>query len=107
MSLLQISDNRIEECAVSLLERLNVDTIPLNFVNPVPGTRVSAPKESALDFLKIVSLFRLGNPDKIIKVCGGRELHLGNLQSLMFFAGANGYISGDYLTTTGDAVERS
>jgi biotin synthase len=87
------------------LKALDVDTIPINFLNAIPGTRVNAPKESALEFLKIVSMFRLMHPDKTIKVCGGREVNLGKLQPLIFFAGANGYIAGDYLTTKGDSVE--
>ena len=42
---------------------------------------------------------------KVSARCGGREVNLGKLQGLMFYAGANGYISGDYLTTKGDSVE--
>jgi biotin synthase len=84
---------------------LNVDTIPINFLNKIPGTRVDPPRESPLEFLKIVAMFRLAFPDKTIKVCGGREKNLGKMQSLIFYAGANGYISGDYLTTKGDGVE--
>jgi biotin synthase len=87
------------------LRGLDVDTIPLNFLIPIPGIRVQPPKESPLEFLKIISLFRLAHPDKTIKVCGGREKNLGKMQSLIFYAGANGYISGDYLTTKGDGVE--
>jgi biotin synthase len=87
------------------LQRLDVDTVPLNFLNPIPGTRVRPPKESAMEFLKIVSLFRLALPDKTIKVCGGREHHLGPLQPLIFYAGANGYVSGGYLTTAGIGVD--
>jgi biotin synthase len=86
------------------LKRLDVDTIPLNFLNAIPGTRLSRPKESPLEFLKIISLFRIAHPDKNIKVCGGREENLDKVQTLMFYAGANGYISGDYLTTKGDSV---
>jgi biotin synthase len=86
------------------IRELDIDSVPLNFLNPIAGTRVAAPKDSALDFLKIVSLFRLAMPKRTIKVCGGRELHLGQLQGLMFFAGANGYISGGYLTTSGAGV---
>ncbi|MBN1578644.1 MAG: biotin synthase BioB [Chitinispirillaceae bacterium] len=84
---------------------LDVDIIPLNFFNPVPGTRLAPPVESPLDFLKIVAFFRLVMPAKTIKVCGGRELHLGGLQGLMFFAGANGYVSGGYLTTPGAGID--
>lgn len=87
------------------LRELDVDTVPLNFFNPVPGTRATPPKESPLEFLKIVSLFRLVLPLKTVKVCGGRELHLGGLQGLMFHAGANGYVSGGYLTTAGAGVD--
>lgn len=87
------------------LRELDVDTVPLNFFNPVPGTRINPPCESTLDFLKIISLFRLAMPGKNIKVCGGRELHLGSLQGMMFFAGANGYVSGGYLTTPGAGIE--
>ena len=86
------------------LAKLEVDVIPINFLNAVPGTRVKPPKKSPFEFLKIISLFRFAFPDKIIKVCGGREVNLGRFQPLMFFAGANGYISGDYLTTSGDSV---
>jgi len=87
------------------LKALDVDTVPVNFFNPIPGTRATPPKETPLEFLKIVSMFRLAMPDKVIKVCGGREYHLGALQPLIFLAGANGYISGGYLTTGGAGVD--
>ena len=87
------------------LAALDVDTVPINFLNAIPGTRVSAPRESPLEFLKIVSLFRLALPDKTIKVCGGREKNLGDLQCLIFSAGANGYVTGGYLTTPGAGIE--
>lgn len=87
------------------LRDLDVDTIPLNFFNPIQGTRAAAPAETPLEFLKVISLFRMALPAKVIKACGGREFHLGKLQPLMFLAGANGYISGGYLTTSGDGFE--
>jgi biotin synthase len=87
------------------LKPLEVDTIPINFYIPIHGTRVKPPQETPMEFLKIVSMFRLAHPDKTIKVCGGREVNLGPMQALIFIAGANGYISGDYLTTKGDSVE--
>lgn len=88
------------------LALLDVDTVPLNFLNARPGTRIAPPAESPLEFLKIVSLFRFALPDKTIKVCGGREVNLGSLQSLMFYAGANGYVTGGYLTTPGAGIEQ-
>jgi|WetSurMetagenome_2_1015567.scaffolds.fasta_scaffold00565_9 biotin synthase len=86
------------------LRALDVDTIPINFFIPIPGTRVEPPRESPLEFLKIVSLFRLAHPRRTIKVCGGREKNLGAMQALIFSAGANGYVSGNYLTTSGNGV---
>ncbi|MBD3319714.1 MAG: biotin synthase BioB [Chitinivibrionales bacterium] len=96
-------DDRVE--LFSELRSLDVDIVPLNFLNAIPGTRLPLPGESPLQFLKIIALCRMMLPDKIIKVCGGREANLGKLQGLMFYAGAGGYISGDYLTTSGDSVE--
>lgn len=95
-------DDRIALCLE--LRNLDVDVVPLNFLHWTPGTAVEPARESPLEFLKIVSLFRFGLPDKHIKVCGGREVILGKLQGLIFHAGADGYISGDYLTTKGDSV---
>jgi len=87
------------------LMALDVDTVPINFLNAIPGTRVKPPVETPLEFLKIVALFRLALPSKTIKVCGGREANLGDLQSCMFHAGANGYVTGGYLTTHGAGLE--
>jgi biotin synthase len=87
------------------LTSLDVDTVPINFLNALPGIPVAPPKESPLEFLKIVVMFRLALPEKTIKVCGGREKNLGPLQGLMFYAGANGYITGGYLTTPGAGIE--
>lgn len=87
------------------LRELEVDTIPLNFLLALEGTRVTGPEERPLDFLRIISLFRFALPDRVIKVAAGREIHLGKLQPLIFYAGANGMISGDYLTTKGDSIE--
>ncbi len=86
------------------LKELGVDTIPINFLNAVPGTRVTKPTDTPFDFLKIVAMFRIVMPSRTIKVCGGREVNLGALQNLIFFAGANGYVSGGYLTTPGAGI---
>jgi biotin synthase len=50
-------------------------------------------------------MVRLAHPAREIKVCGGRQHHLRGLQPLIFLAGANGYISGDYLTTKGGTFD--
>jgi biotin synthase len=96
-------EHRIDLCKE--LRYLGPDTVPINFLNALPGTRVEPPKESPLELLKIVSLFRLTLPKATIKVCGGSEKNLGQLQPLIFHAGANGYITGGYLTTEGAGID--
>lgn len=84
------------------LRELNVDSVPLNFLNPVPGTPVEHfPLLPPLEILKIIGLFRFVLPQKDISVCGGREVCLRTLQPLIYLAGANGTMVGNYLTTSG------
>jgi biotin synthase len=88
------------------LKELDVDSVPINFLNPIPGTRLAAADNlTPMECLRIIALFRVVLPDKQISVCGGREKNLRDLQSLMFFAGASGTMIGNYLTTTGRAPE--
>jgi len=86
----------------STLREMEVDSVPLNFHNPVKGTRLQdAPLLPALDALRIIVIYRLTMPARDIVVCGGREITLRDLQCLIFPAGANGLMLGDYLTTSG------
>lgn len=93
------------ELAMTLRE-LSVDSIPINFLNPVPGTPVEGKRElTPFDCLKIIAMMRLVHPRREIIVCGGREVNLRDLQSLMFAAGATGTMAGNYLTTAGRPAE--
>lgn len=93
------------EMALTLRE-LNVDSVPLNFLNPVAGTRLeSADNLNPLECLTIIALYRFLLPDKRLSVCGGREKNLRELQSWMFLAGADGTMTGNYLTTPGRPPE--
>lgn len=84
------------------LRKLDVNTVPINFLNPVPGTPMaSRPLVTPLDALKSIALFRFINPGKNITICGGREKTLKEFQSWIFAAGANAFMAGDYLTTRG------
>ncbi len=84
------------------LQGLGVDSVPLNFLNPIKGTRLEgASYISPMECLKAIALFRLILPDRQIPVCGGREHNLRDLQSWIFFAGASGTMVGNYLTTAG------
>ena len=96
-------ENRVE-LALTLRE-LEVDSIPVNFLNPVPGTPVEGQRELApIECLKIIAMLRLTNPRKEIIICGGREVNLRELQSLVFAAGATGMMVGNYLTTAGRSI---
>ncbi|MBW2660764.1 MAG: biotin synthase BioB [Deltaproteobacteria bacterium] len=88
------------------LKELDVDSIPINFLNPIPGTRLEKrPLMSPLEALKSVALFRFINPEKDITICGGREVTLRDYQSWIFMAGANGLMLGNYLTTKGRSIK--
>jgi biotin synthase len=93
------------EFAMTLV-REAVDSIPINFLVPIQGTRLEkmqAPKP--LDILRTVAMFRLTNPRAEVKVCAGR-LHLDDMQSMIFLAGANSMMIGPLLTVAGRNVER-
>lgn len=88
------------------LRDLDVDCAPLNFLNPVAGTRLEKnPPLSPLEILRLIAIYRLILPTKEIRICGGREKSLRSLQPLMFLAGADAAIIGDYLTTSGARSE--
>ncbi len=88
------------------LRELDVDSIPVNFLNPVDGTPLAGKRDLApFDGLKVIAMMRLVNPGREIIVCGGREACLRDLQGLMFAAGATGTMAGNYLTTAGRPAE--
>jgi biotin synthase len=84
------------------LKRAEIDSVALNFLNPVPGTPLqeSTPLRP-LKLLKSVALFRFILPKKDIRICGGREYGLRDLHPFVLWAGANGIMIGNYLTTKG------
>lgn len=89
------------------LAELKVDCIPINILNPRPGTPLEGfEPPPPLEILKTVALFRLINPTATIKIAGGRERNLGDFQGMALRAGANGMIIGGYLTTLGRSVEQ-
>lgn len=84
------------------LRRLEVDSVPLNFLHPIKGTALEdAAPMSPDEILRIIAIFRIVLPAKEIKVCGGRVVNLRSLQPMIFFAGANGMMIGNYLTQPG------
>ncbi|MCD5390419.1 biotin synthase BioB [candidate division NPL-UPA2 bacterium] len=88
------------------LRKLEVDSVPLNFLYPIPGTPCEEMLPPApLEILKTVAMFRFILPTVEIKVCGGRERNLRSLQPMLFLAGASGILIGNYLTTRGQSPE--
>ena len=89
------------ELAMAIAE-LRPESIPLNFLNPIPGTPLAQAKPlSPLQALGAVAVFKLFNPLATVRTCGGRQQVLGNLAPLMYLAGAGATMVGDYLTTEG------
>lgn len=84
------------------IRELDVDSVPLNFLNPIAGTQLEDAKHlTPMDCLRIIALFRYMMPNKRISVCGGREPNLRDFQSWIIMAGASGTMIGNYLTTSG------
>jgi len=90
----------VVELAMTLRD-LGVQSIPVNFLNPIEGTPLAGRWDLNPRYcLKVLAMFRLVNPDREIRIAGGRELHLGSMQALGLYA-ANSIFVGDYLTTKG------
>jgi biotin synthase len=80
--------------------------VPINFLDPRPGTPLGdratlSPREA----LQAIALFRLVLPAAWLRLAGGRERVLGELQALGLLAGANALIVGNYLTTSGRGAD--
>ncbi|MED2007222.1 MULTISPECIES: biotin synthase BioB [Brevibacillus] len=97
------TDEEIVEMAVAL-RSIDADSIPVNFLNAIPGTPLEhRGRTPAMKALKVLALFRFICPSKEIRVAGGREKNLRTLQPLALYA-ANSIFVGDYLTTPGQEV---
>jgi biotin synthase len=93
------------ELAQAIAE-LPVDAIPLNFLHPLPGTGLAdRPLLTPLVALQAIVAFRLCFPERAIIICGGRQVTLRHLSPLIFAAGADAVMTGDYLTTRGRLPE--
>lgn len=93
------------EQRLELLEQLRElapDEVPVNFLNPRPGTPLGdRPLVEPLEAIRWIALFRLALPWVILRYAGGREVTLRELQALGMTAGINALIVGNYLTTLG------
>jgi len=97
-------DSDVVDMALSLRE-VQAESIPLNFLNAIDGTPLEGIDTLTPQYcLKALAMYRFVNPDKELRIAGGREIHLGSLQALGLYA-ANSLFVGDYLTTQGQAPE--
>ena len=95
-------DQRIE--LAETLRNLGVESVPLNFLNPIDGTPMGEQTAmQPLEILHMIAVFRYMLPKAEIRIAGGRHF-LRDLQAMIFFAGASGVMIGDYLTTKGRQV---
>ncbi|HOW27925.1 MAG TPA: biotin synthase BioB [Elusimicrobiota bacterium] len=84
------------------LRRLGADSIPVNFLIPIPGTGLEQVNRlTPRRCLRALCAFRFVNPSAELRIAGGRELHLRSLQPLGLLV-ANSLFIGDYLTTEGE-----
>jgi biotin synthase len=100
----ETGEDRIELALT--LKDLDVDVIPLNVLIPIEGTPLEGEEQVPVsEIAKTFALFRLINPRKTIKFAAGRETRMKDFQGLLMLSGANGFLTGGYLTTRGREVE--
>ena len=98
-------DQRIE--LLEQLRELEPAEVPINFLNPRPGTPLGArPLVEPLEAIRWIALFRLALPEVILRYAGGREVTLRELQAYGMTAGINALIVGNYLTTLGRSPQQ-
>jgi len=91
---------------ISQLGDLDPAEVPINFLNPRPGTPLGDRRVvDAWDAIRWIALFRIGLPWVILRYAGGREVTLRDLQAMGMTSGINALIVGNYLTTLGRPPE--
>ncbi len=104
--LIGMGETRADRCDLAFaLKELDVDIVPINVLNPIPGTPFeNVPRLAPLEVLKTIACFRLILPRQDILIAGGRTVNLRDVQCLIFLAGASGLMVGNYLTTLNQPV---
>ncbi len=98
------TDEDLVDMALTL-RRLEVTSIPINFLNPRPGTPLgSQPVQDPRRCLKVLCMVRFANPSRDIRVAGGREVNLRSMQVMALYP-CNSIFTDGYLTTGGNRHE--
>jgi biotin synthase len=95
--------------AAIALQDIGVSSLPVNILNPVAGTPLGekfgdSPPITTTEIIQTIAVYRLLHPESRVRLTGGREVNLdADEQHLPFEAGADGILTGDYLTTSGQS----
>ncbi len=101
-----MGENNADVVEVALqLRQLEVESIPVNFLNSVDGTPLEKLENLTPSYcLKTLCLFRFANPSTEIRIAGGREVNIRSMQCMGLYP-ANSIFVSDYLTTRGQAAQ--
>jgi biotin synthase len=89
------------------LALLQPDEVPINILIPKEGTPLHTTQRLDQDEVaKTIAVWRFILPRSIIKIAGGREIHLEDQGRRALKGGANGIITGGYLTTGGNEAAK-
>lgn len=99
-----MGESRIQRLEMGLeLSELSPEECPINILVPQNGTPLESQKKLSLgEILRTIAVYRFLMPKTILKIAGGREIHLANDQEKILLGGANGIITGGYLTINGN-----
>ncbi len=98
------SEEQRIELAVTL-QQIGVDSIPVNVLNPIPGTALeNTPPLSDSEVLRAMAMMRIINPTADIRLAGGRN-RIKHLEERLLFCGVSASIVGDMLTTAGSKID--
>lgn len=88
----------------ALLAEMDISSIPLNFLIPIPGTPLEKTEKLTQDeIVRIVAVFRYLNPTAYIRIAAGRN-YFPDGGAVLFRSGANATLTGDMLTTVGNST---
>jgi len=105
--ILGMGESRVQRLELGLaLAQLNPEECPINILVPQKGTPLELQTKLSIgEILRTVAVFRFLMPKTILKIAGGREVHLANDQEKVLLGGANGIITGGYLTIGGNTPQ--